>query len=285
MQMNRRNNPKMLSAITAIMLLLAISPQADATFHLWDINEVFSNADGTVWFIELILPPGTIGCASEHLLSGKTFTTNGDSFTFLSNLPSSDTCDKFFLIASSSFSSLAGAVTPDYVVSKTNFFSISGDTLNFAATSDILTFGSGVLPTDGVLSLDGNLSTGTNSPKNFAGDTGSIDLSNDPNNIQVDFSNSGFETGSSTYPFNTMGEAISEVADNGTITIDAGTDADTSETPAIGSDGKAMIITAVNGTAEIGRTAGKTGGFIKWLRTLSEMSSEAEDYAESEGEI
>ncbi len=49
-------------------------------------------------------------------------------------------------------------------------------TINFAEDTDIFTFSSSNLPIDSVLSLARDLNTPVNSPTNFAGDTGQIEL-------------------------------------------------------------------------------------------------------------
>ncbi len=44
---------KKIQALIATSSLFTAMPGAFADFHLWTINEVFTNADGTVQFIEL----------------------------------------------------------------------------------------------------------------------------------------------------------------------------------------------------------------------------------------
>ena len=78
-------------------------------------------------------------------------------------------------MATSGFSALPGAVTPDFVIPN-NFFSVTGDTLDYALGDDVFTFTGGQLPLDGVTSLFADLTTDTNSPKNFAGTGGSIEV-------------------------------------------------------------------------------------------------------------
>jgi hypothetical protein len=55
------------------------------------------------------------------------------------------------------------------------FIDIAGGTLNYASGQDIWIHGA--VPTDGLSALARNGSTPTNSPTNFNGDSGSIDLS------------------------------------------------------------------------------------------------------------
>src|SRR6185436_1825099 len=81
------------------------------------------------------------------------------TFNFVTNLPSNATANTHILVATSGFGALAGGVTPDYVIPA-----------NFFAT------GYGTVPTDGVHSLLQNGSTEVNSPTNFAGNAGSVNL-------------------------------------------------------------------------------------------------------------
>ena len=156
---------------------LSISQQSIASFHTWDINEIFSNADGTIQFIELREMNGS---NNQHLFGSTGRGLEMDdgtpaTFFFGANLPSTATANKYALIATSGFAALAG-FAPDYVMPD-NFLTISGGTVGFGTTTnsfttDTLTFAS--LPTDGVTSFFKGGTTGINSPTNFAGNTGSL---------------------------------------------------------------------------------------------------------------
>lgn len=166
-----------MGAVMGITIFVMGVNQAEAFVHAWQIREVFSNDDGTIQFIEIYNNTALTG---EVLLDGATFTTNANVHTFSGNLVI-PTDFKSFLMATSGFAALAGAPAPDYTIVD-NFFNINGDTLIFTEgtfTYRTLTFGSGQLPIDGVLSLNRNLTTGvlttaTNSPTNFAGSSGSV---------------------------------------------------------------------------------------------------------------
>ncbi|HVC98047.1 MAG TPA: DUF4214 domain-containing protein, partial [Pirellulales bacterium] len=145
------------------------------TFHLWKMDQVFSSPDGTVQFIELRDPSN-----GENHLSGHFISSNENTFTFPSDLPSDATANTHFLIGTTDYAKQPGAVTPDYTVPD-NFFSVSGDSLNYADV-DSFSFTAAQLPTDGANSLfrdvnTFNLSTGPNSETNFAGQTGSVTVS------------------------------------------------------------------------------------------------------------
>jgi hypothetical protein len=166
---------------------LSIASSAFATFHLWDIAEIYSNADGSVQFVEMVSPVGSL---NEHLLMNHRFTAtaaNPDNILiFPNNLGSNQTSGRSFLIATPGFASLPGAVTPDYTFPTTNFFSTVADTLNFAQGTDTVSFTAGQLPTDGLMSINRNRVPAINSPKNFAGQVGSLSPPMTPGDVNSD---------------------------------------------------------------------------------------------------
>ena len=134
------------------------------SFHIFHINEVYSNADGTVQFIEFVGDSnGQDQWATETMTS-----TGAVDYTFASDLPSSSTLGESVLVATQGFADL-GLVTPDYIIPD-GFLSVSGGTLTFIGM-DSITFGA--LP-GGTQSINGSGVTGTNSPTNFDGDSASI---------------------------------------------------------------------------------------------------------------
>lgn len=159
----------MRTRFTALGILAGLlsAATAHAGHHLWDFTEIFSNASGTVQFVEIFTAED-----NEQNLGGFTITSGGNTLNLV-NLPTTLTANTWVLAATSSFSSLPGAVTPDYVIPD-NFFPTGGGTLNYASGTDVWNFGA--VPTDGVNSLLRNGSTAANSPTNFAGQTGSINL-------------------------------------------------------------------------------------------------------------
>ena len=81
------------------------------------------------------------------------------------------------LLATSGFGAIPGGATPNYTI-PSNFFSVTGDTINFGPGANIRTFAS--IPTDGVMSLNytatGVLSITANSPRNHANQGMSVSL-------------------------------------------------------------------------------------------------------------
>ena len=160
-------------ALLPLLTLLLVAHPARAVFHLWDITEIYSNADGSIQFVEFSTNASFQGQLRNHALVSTSF---DNSFTLPSNL-SSSTANRFFLIATPDFAAAAGIV-PDYTLSGPLFFDMDGDTVSLVG-ADAITFGSGDLPLDGIHSLNETLGGGMrsiapNSPTNFAGQTGSI---------------------------------------------------------------------------------------------------------------
>ncbi|HSS71637.1 MAG TPA: hypothetical protein VLQ46_13430 [Casimicrobiaceae bacterium] len=176
----------LLSALALAAALLA--PAAHANFHLYVIQEVFSNADGTVQYLVL---RESQGMNSENLLMGHTVTAtqgmNMQAYAFPNDLPcmggggyGNGACQTAFthvLIATSGFAAL-NLVTPDYILPN-GFIPLSG-TLNYAGV-DQVTYGP--LPTDGVSAIDRNGKVIPNLATNFAGASASVAVSAPPPGI------------------------------------------------------------------------------------------------------
>jgi hypothetical protein len=156
----------------ALCLTVLTNHAALAASHLWVINEIFSNSDGTVQFIEMHVPSSA---ANETGLNGKWLlsTSTGTQFDFTENLPAGSTALAHLLLGTQAFADLPGAPTPDHILP--SLFDLDADTIRYwlYVTGDI-TYATGELPLDGVTSLNRDGSTGVNSPTNFAGETGSV---------------------------------------------------------------------------------------------------------------
>ncbi|TWT42255.1 hypothetical protein RAS1_33850 [Phycisphaerae bacterium RAS1] len=151
---------------TGLAILLFAAGTAPAGSHLWQINEVFSNADGTIQYVEM---RETMGADFEIYMLGLQITSNSSTFTFDRYLDP-PTGHRHLLIATAAFAALPGAPVPDFLLPD-NFLSTGGDTLVYYVY-DAWTFGP--LPTDGVNSLRRDGLIGPNSPTNYSGATGSI---------------------------------------------------------------------------------------------------------------
>ena len=153
--------------------VLTVAQPASAGIHTWDVNEVFSNADGSIQFVELWEANGTPG---ETGVGNGTITSNTQSHSFGNGPVTGPTTNKYYLIATQAFADLPGAPAPDEIIpeGKIPFFATAGDTVAFGGF-DSWTFGA--VPTNGTDSLDRLTGLGANTPTNYAGDTGTVDAS------------------------------------------------------------------------------------------------------------
>ena len=173
----RRTYGSLLLVAWAVGLLAAGGSPARAGCHTWDVSEIFSNADGTIQFIELRETNG--GCCEDGI-SGHNIDTGKRTY----QIPGPDldlpTAFRNLLFGTAEFAALPGAPTPDYIIAN-NFFYLDGDFVRYTPY-DTMTFGPGELPTDGIQSLVplafGNL-VDNNSPTNYAGETGMVDAGTD----------------------------------------------------------------------------------------------------------
>ena len=183
------------------------------SFHLYDISEVFSNADGTVQFIEL-----RVGASNgESFWTGHdiTVTQNGvtHTFTFPTDLPSTQTANTSVLLATQGFANL-GVVTPNYIIPDGFLFQGNGQ-VNFAGV-DVFNYSN--LPTNGTSSLGVGGAVGANSPTNFAGQTGSVTVPATGPNVITGSANNDVLTGTAGV------DRIDAGAGNDTLTGAAGND-------------------------------------------------------------
>ena len=146
---------------------------ASASFHLWRMDELFSNADGSIQFLEL-----EVFSSGEQFVGGHTLSASGGgtvrSFLVPDNLPG-DSANRHMLFATQGFAAL-GIVTPDYIVPN-GFFTPGSGLVNWA---DVDLWDYTGLPADGRTSLNRNQPNAVNSPRNFQDQTGTVDLSAAP---------------------------------------------------------------------------------------------------------
>ncbi len=179
----------------ALLLALAFATvTARASFPSFAIEELYSNADGTVQFIVL---RETQGMNGQNALAGRTLAVTHagvtKSLTFPSDLPSSDTAGKRVLLATPAFSGVLASASelkafgepivpippvepieppatsdppiPDFVIPP-RFLATDGATVDFAG-ADRLTYDA--LPTDGTKSLLASGTRADNVAIDFAG--------------------------------------------------------------------------------------------------------------------
>ena len=186
---------------TVVFVGLALCASvAGATFHTYQIDEIYSNADGTVQYVVLHESQGMNG---QNQLMGLMLTdvrpAGVATFVFPRNLPG-ESCDSYgcmpsptagtrVLIATQGFVNL-GLVMPDFVVPN-GFLATGGGTLNYAGV-DQVTYGP--LPVDGVNALYRSGSVGANFAMNFNGDTATVQAPPPALNVQGIWYNSPAES-------------------------------------------------------------------------------------------
>jgi PEP-CTERM motif len=154
----------------AILALAVFVPSgaAQASFHRWRIAEVFSNADGTIQYIEL-----STTISGQQFLSGHFIRTQDadgvviNNYNFPTNL-AAGTANKTFLLGTQLFSDLNGVVDPDYLIPD-NFmdvFQLAGQDLNFIG---VQLFGLENLLANPGSALRANGSSAAPTPVNYAG--------------------------------------------------------------------------------------------------------------------
>jgi len=145
---------------------------AHAAFHLWVIQELFTNLDGTQQFIELFTPSfGQGSTASTQIQVKDQAGTTTHTFTIPTNI-AGDTTNHTFLIATAGLQ-LAGGPAPDFIMPNNFLFAAGGTvTYRFTFQGDVPYT---ALPVDGITShiVPGNTNQ-VNSPKNFSNQTGSV---------------------------------------------------------------------------------------------------------------
>ena len=135
------------------------------SFHLYQIDEIFTNADGTQQYIEL-----STTANGQNLLSTHTITVTQNNvvrtFTFPSNLPSASTANTKVLLATQGFIT-DGIITPDYIIPD-GFLFTTGGTLNFGGGFSVVVYAQ--LPTDESHAVDAAGNVVLANPTNFRGD-------------------------------------------------------------------------------------------------------------------
>ncbi|HZQ60924.1 MAG TPA: hypothetical protein VFC24_06210 [Casimicrobiaceae bacterium] len=154
-------------ALAVLALALACAPlPAQASFHLFRIDQVYSNSDGEVQYVVMREVTGTNG---ENFWGGQLLvSTNAagqaKTLMFPHDLPSSATAGKSVLIATPGFAAL-GLVTPDYTI-PARFIPTAGGTLDYASGIDHLAIPP--LPSDGATAITRTGALTPATPKNFS---------------------------------------------------------------------------------------------------------------------
>ena len=179
--MKRLLNHAFFAALALACALLA--RPAMATFHTYQIQSIFSNADGTVQYIVL---HEALGFNGQNGLRGHILTSssggNIQQYAFPSDLPGGEPGDVYgggmmlaptantdVLIATQGFAAL-NLVTPDYVVPN-GFIPLTNGTINYAGVDQV---SYAALPTDGTSAINRAGASIQNVATNFAGNFASV---------------------------------------------------------------------------------------------------------------
>jgi hypothetical protein len=158
--------------------MMITTSEAIAGSHTWDVFEIFSDATGTIQFIELREmnnTPGETGVNGHNITSLiRTYLVPGPALT-------PPTSNKSLLFATPAYAALPGVPAPNYIFPSTSvpFFSTTNAETIAYTPWDTISFAAGALPTDGVHSLNrvgGTLVVGCATPKNYAGVTMTLNL-------------------------------------------------------------------------------------------------------------
>lgn len=160
---------RILNLMVLVGVIALVPVLASANHHTWEFTEFFSDATGTVQFIEM----QNSNNLEEVLGPWGITSTSGGVFSFGTNLSSDQTANTRILIGTTAFAAQPGARPVDYTLPN-GFLDPNGDGISFAGGLDLVNLVS--IPTDGVNSVDRNGVTAPNTPTNFAGETGFINL-------------------------------------------------------------------------------------------------------------
>jgi hypothetical protein len=167
--------------IACAALVLAVVGSATAAHagaHSWRVSEVFSNADGSIWFVELWEYNG--GMSEPGIAGANIVSINTTNFIDIANNVAGNTANRFVLFGNSAFAALPGAPPLNQEVPGNAFFSFAaGERLRytFSGMSFDLVLPAGGLPTDGINSFQLGVGVAPNTPTNYAGTSGSVDAS------------------------------------------------------------------------------------------------------------
>lgn len=161
-------------AFAAAALLVALPTAAQARFHLWFVNEVFSNDDGSIQFVELTTDTDFQDLIDAHEIE---FRSNGSVIAtapFSADLDTTDTADHSLLMATPEFLAASG-IEADFEMPVGTIPVAQVDAVRMSGSAPTqFSFTAGSLPLDGVHSLNRSGGSAVATPTNFAGDTGTI---------------------------------------------------------------------------------------------------------------
>ncbi len=160
------------SVVAALVALLAVgSTPAHAAFHLWNLNQVYTNSSGTVQYIELRDTNGGQNSVGGNQIQVTNMAgTQTHTFMLPAGVLSGNTLNHDLLFATVG-AQAAGAPAPDFTLPDNFLFSGGGTISFFGANSGSYA----ALPVDGTHARDWTAGTDVaNSPTNYAGQSSVI---------------------------------------------------------------------------------------------------------------
>jgi len=173
-----RTLPSVTLSLLAACLLA--SPCAFGGAHTWDVNEVFSNADGTIQFVELREGNGTPGEVNVNGVAMRSLNFPAHTLMLVNGSIAAPTTNKFLLGGTAAFAALPGAPPLDFTIPNGFLRLGTADSVSYGPPYDTLAVPAGSLPLDGINAYRRGGTTGPNSPTNYAGTSGSVNANPPP---------------------------------------------------------------------------------------------------------
>ena len=151
----------------AVAMIMAVP--CYAPYHLWNIRELYTDASGSLQFIELFDLSG-----GQEFVGGQQIrvSNTGGTVTHTFNIPNSLAQNSFnrALLFGTAGLHAAGAPTPDFIIPDGFLFAAGGTFSYFGQGGGVYS----ALPTDGINSRTWGDGNARNSPQNFGGQTGFV---------------------------------------------------------------------------------------------------------------
>lgn len=164
-----RSASRLLCGMVVLCVLALGATPARAAFHLWQITEIYSNASGTLQFIEMRDDFGFQDFISgQQIQVSNISNTQTNTFTIPTDTPG-PTLGRSLLFGTAGLQA-AGGPAPDFIIPN-GFLFTAGGTLNFFGLNGGAYT---ALPTDGLLSRTWGDGNAINTPTNFRGERGQV---------------------------------------------------------------------------------------------------------------
>ena len=171
---------KVLALISVLGGLVLASPCVQSGAHTWVINELFSNADGTVQFVELFELNGAPDELGVNGLALKSVFHSTHTITLLHPIEA-PTTNKYLLGGTAAFAALPGSPDLDFTIPDRFLNRTGADSIVYGPVPyDTFSYGAGQLPLNGINARRRGGTTGPNTPTNYAGVEGFVDASPSP---------------------------------------------------------------------------------------------------------